>query len=61
MVKVREIVRAMKRDGWYVDRQQGSHRQFKHPSKANRITISYPDNQDVSLSEVRKMLAEAGL
>ena len=51
----------MKRDGWYVDRQQGSHRQFKHPSKANRITISYPDNQDVSLSEARKMLAEAGL
>ena len=60
-MRVRAIVRAMKRDGWYVDRQQGSHRQFKHPTKPNRITISYPDDQDVSPSEARKMLEEAGL
>jgi hypothetical protein len=32
-VKVSEILRLIGRDGWYLDRQKGSHRQDKHPSK----------------------------
>jgi predicted RNA binding protein YcfA (HicA-like mRNA interferase family) len=60
-VKVREIVRAMKRDGWYIEHQAGSHRKFRHPIKTNRITIAYADSKEVGPDEARKMLREAGL
>ena len=27
------------RDGWYLDRTRGSHRQFKHPTKLQRQSV----------------------
>lgn len=33
-MKVREVIALIKQDGWYLVRQKGSHRQFKHPEKA---------------------------
>lgn len=32
-MKVREVIALIKQDGWYLVRQKGSHRQFKHPEK----------------------------
>ncbi|WP_373524921.1 type II toxin-antitoxin system HicA family toxin [Nostoc sp.] len=29
-MKVREVIKRLKADGWYLDRNKGSHRQFKH-------------------------------
>jgi len=31
--KVSDIIRIIEKDGWYLDRQSGSHRQYKHPVK----------------------------
>ena len=27
-------------DGWFITRQKGSHRQFKHPSKRGLVTVN---------------------
>lgn len=33
-IKVSAIIEALKKDGWYLDKHDGtSHRQFKHPTK----------------------------
>ncbi len=32
-MKVREILKLIKDDGWFEVEQEGSHRQFKHPTK----------------------------
>ena len=32
---VKEIIKILKKDGWYEVRQDGSHKQFKHPFKKN--------------------------
>jgi predicted RNA binding protein YcfA (HicA-like mRNA interferase family) len=32
-MKVRDLLRELSSDGWYLARQAGSHRQFKHPTK----------------------------
>jgi predicted RNA binding protein YcfA (HicA-like mRNA interferase family) len=32
-MKVSEILELLKRDGWYVARMRGSHRQFKQPPR----------------------------
>jgi hypothetical protein len=54
-VKVSEILRLIGRDGWYLDRQKGSHRQYKHPSKrawsrsrASQAMIFTPRRETVS-------------
>ena len=38
----REIIRRLKKDGWYEVSQAGSHRQLKHPTKKGRVTVPYP-------------------
>jgi hypothetical protein len=30
-MKVREVLKMLEQDGWYLDRTRGSHRQLKHP------------------------------
>jgi|GEM_PF-1561401 len=38
--KVRDIIRLIEQDGWFVVRTKGSHRQCKHPAKPGRVTIA---------------------
>lgn len=40
-VKVSVIIRALKKDGWYLASHNGtSHRQFKHPIKKGKVTVN---------------------
>ena len=36
-MKVSELIRILKNDGWSLSRTKGSHRQFKHPSKKGLV------------------------
>ncbi len=36
-----EIIKIIERDGWYLDRQKGSHRQYKHQIKRGLVTIAH--------------------
>ncbi|WP_325315480.1 type II toxin-antitoxin system HicA family toxin [Microcoleus sp. PH2017_28_MFU_U_A] len=33
-IKVRDIIKQLEADGWYLARTRGSHRQYKHPTKS---------------------------
>ena len=37
---VREVIKLIEADGWYLDRQRSSHRQFKHPTKPGLVTVA---------------------
>ncbi|MDZ7880811.1 MAG: type II toxin-antitoxin system HicA family toxin [Saprospiraceae bacterium] len=39
-MKVREIIKLIEDDGWYLARQKGSHRQYKHPEKESLVTVA---------------------
>jgi len=39
-MKIGEVVKKIKKDGWYLVRIKGSHRQYKHPNKKGLVTIS---------------------
>ena len=39
-MKVREVIRLLEQDGWVLVVRRGSHRQFKHPLKPGRVTVS---------------------
>ena len=38
--KVREAIKLIEADGWREVTTKGSHRQFKHATKAGRVTIA---------------------
>ncbi|MDQ2679984.1 MAG: type II toxin-antitoxin system HicA family toxin [Candidatus Eremiobacteraeota bacterium] len=61
-MKVRELLRRLAQDGWYVERVRGSHRHFRHPTKSGAILIAFHSrNQDVHRDIVIHILRKAGL
>ena len=39
-MKVSEVIRIIREDGWVFSSQKGSHRHFTHPSKSGKVTIA---------------------
>jgi predicted RNA binding protein YcfA (HicA-like mRNA interferase family) len=40
VVKVRELIKLIENDGWFLVRTRGSHRQFHHSIKGGTVTIA---------------------
>jgi predicted RNA binding protein YcfA (HicA-like mRNA interferase family) len=60
-MKVSEILELLKRDGWYVARTRGSHRQFKHAAKAGLVTVAGKPGDDLAPGTLNSILKQAGL
>jgi predicted RNA binding protein YcfA (HicA-like mRNA interferase family) len=60
-VKVREVIRILKKDGWYLARTKGSHRQFKHNDKAGVVTVAGKESVDVPPGTLNSIWKQAGL
>jgi len=60
-MKVRELIRLLKKDGWRQVRQRGSHRQFHHPTKPGTVTVSGKLGVDIPPGTLRNALKQAGL
>ena len=39
-MKARDIIKLIEEDGWFMARQRGSHRQFKHKAKKGLVTVA---------------------
>jgi len=61
LMKVRDVVRLIERDGWVQIHQVGSHRQYKHPAKRGRVTVPGHMNDDVNPKTLKSVLRQAGL
>jgi predicted RNA binding protein YcfA (HicA-like mRNA interferase family) len=60
-MKVREVIRVIEQDGWYVVATKGSHRQYKHPAKTGRVTIAGHPGHDMAPGTLNSVLKQAGL
>jgi predicted RNA binding protein YcfA (HicA-like mRNA interferase family) len=60
-MKVREVLKLIKKDGWYLVTTEGSHRQFKHPTKPGRVTVAGHPSEDVHPKTLKSILTQAGL
>jgi predicted RNA binding protein YcfA (HicA-like mRNA interferase family) len=60
-VKVREILKLIENDGWYLDRTRGSHRQYKHPHKRGLVTVPGKPNDDLAPGTQNSILKQSGL
>ncbi|MCL5069986.1 MAG: type II toxin-antitoxin system HicA family toxin [Actinobacteria bacterium] len=60
-MKIREIIKIIKEDGWYIVAQKGSHKQFKHPMKPGRVTIAGNPGDYIAPGTLNSILKQAGL
>jgi predicted RNA binding protein YcfA (HicA-like mRNA interferase family) len=60
-MKVREVIRLIERDGWYLVAIEGSHRQYKHPAKPGRVTIAGNLSHDLAPGTLNSVLKQAQL
>lgn len=59
-MKVREIINLIEDDGWYLARQKGSHRQYKHPDKKGLVTIAvHKLSDDIAIGTLKSILKQA--
>ena len=60
-MKVREAIKLIEQDGWFLVRQRGSHRQYKHPLKKGLVTIAGNLNDNLAPGTLNSILKQAGL
>ena len=56
----RNIIKLLKADGWYEVDCDGSHHQFKHPTKKGRTTVIHPC-KDFDVKTLKSMEKQSGL
>lgn len=55
----REIIKRLKKEGWFLVRVTGDHHQFKHPSKKGVVTVPHP-RKDIPVGTLNSILRQAG-
>lgn len=59
-MKVREAVRLIENDGWFLVRQKGSHMQYKHSVKKGLVTIAcHRRSDDIARGTLASILRQA--
>jgi predicted RNA binding protein YcfA (HicA-like mRNA interferase family) len=56
----REVIAAIEKEGWYEVAQEGSHKQFKHPTKPGRATVPHP-NKELPIGTVKSIEKQTGV
>lgn len=57
--KIRDIIKQIKKDGWYLIATRGSHRQFKHSEKSGRVTIAGHPGDELAPGTLNSILKQA--
>ena len=55
------MIRLVEADGWRLKATRGSHRQYKHPVKPGKITVSGKPGVDMPEGTLHAILKQAGL
>ena len=60
-MKVRDVLRLLKQDGWHEVRVRGSHRQLHHRSKPGTVTVAGHLSTEVPPGILKSILKQAQL
>lgn len=61
LMKVREVIKLLEEDGWYLVATRGSHHQYKHPQKAGRVTVPGKPSDDLAPGTLNSIMKQARL
>ena len=60
-MNARQIIFQLKKDGWVMKTQKGSHAQFEHPKKKGKVTVPIHGKKDFPPKTLDSILKQAGL
>lgn len=60
-MKIRDVIKLIEADGWYLVVTKGSHRQYKHSVKRGRVTIAGHPNDDLAPGTLNSVFRQAQL
>jgi len=60
-MKIRDIMKTIEDDCWYLVTTKGSHRQYKHYIKTGRVTLAGHLNDDLALGSLNSVFKQAQL
>ena len=60
-MKIRDVIKLIEADGWYMVATRGSHRQYKHPTKPGRVTIAGHPGDELAPGTLNSVLKQAQL
>jgi predicted RNA binding protein YcfA (HicA-like mRNA interferase family) len=58
-MKVRDLLKRLSEDGWYVHRTRGSHRVLKHPTKTGIVVVGGHPSKDVAAGTLKSIWKQA--
>jgi predicted RNA binding protein YcfA (HicA-like mRNA interferase family) len=61
VMKAKDVIKLVEENGWYFERQTGSHKIFKHPVKPGIIVIPEHGKEDIKPGTLNSILKQAGL
>ncbi len=60
-MNVRQVIKRLEEDGWFLVATRGSHRQFKHPAKPGRVTVAGKPKDELAPGTLNSILKQAQL
>jgi predicted RNA binding protein YcfA (HicA-like mRNA interferase family) len=60
-MNVKEILKILENDGWYIDRITGSHRILKHPHKSGIVVLAGKPSKDLAEGTKKSIFSQAQL
>lgn len=60
-MKVRDVIKLTEAEGWYHVKTRGSHRQYKHSTRPDRVTVAGKPGHDLAPGTLNSVLKQAGL
>jgi predicted RNA binding protein YcfA (HicA-like mRNA interferase family) len=60
-MKIRDVLLLLRDDGWVLKNQEGSHRQYVHPSKPGKVTIAGHPSDELDPKTRKSILKQSGL
>ena len=60
-MKVRDVIKMLEEDGWYLVATRGSHRQYKHVGKTGRVTVPGKPADDLAPGTLNSIMKQARL
>ena len=60
-MKVRDVIKQIEKDGWYLDHTTGGHRQYRHPAKSGQVTVSGHPSDEMHPKTLKSIFRQAGM
>jgi predicted RNA binding protein YcfA (HicA-like mRNA interferase family) len=57
-MKSAEVIKILKKDGWFIHNIRGSHHQFKHSVKTGKVTVPHPKS-DLPIGTLKSIFNQA--